>query len=135
VLVIDDNVDLADGLSALLTLSGHEVSVAYDGTSGVAVARASLPQIVLCDLGLPGPDGYDVAKALRAEPALHDAFLVALSGYGRPEDRERSARAGFDRHVTKPPPAGLLQRIIAECPTKAASDHAAHPPSAPDLSS
>jgi len=103
VLVIEDNHDAAESLEMLLTLSGYKVEIAFDGPSGLLAARARVPDVVLCDLGLPGGmDGYDVARAMRGEPSLASTYLIALSGYGQDEDRRRSREAGFDRHLVKP---------------------------------
>jgi signal transduction histidine kinase len=113
VLVIDDSEDAAEGMRMLLTLDGHEVSVARDGSTGIELTRAIHPNIVFCDLGLPDLDGYAVARAIRADPSLEGTFLCALSGYARPEDRARSADAGFDRHLAKPPSTTELQEVLA----------------------
>jgi PAS domain S-box-containing protein len=118
VLVIEDNQDAADTLRASLELAGHEVEIAYEGAEGVAKARALVPDLVLCDLGLPGLDGYEVAAALRADPALARTALVALSGYALPEDRERAARAGFDRHLAKPTNLDALEDVLADLPLR-----------------
>ncbi len=116
VLLIDDGVDAADAMSDLLELDGHDVRVAYTGPSGIAMAREFRPEVVFCDIGLPGLDGYEVARAIRADDALRGTYLVALSGYARPEDRERSAKAGFDWHLAKPPSTEDLERIVVERP-------------------
>ena len=102
VLVIDDNVDAADSLAELLELEGYEVVVRYTGLDGLAEARAQVPDVVVCDIGLPDLDGYAVARALRAE-LPKQPLLVALSGYATPEDRQESKAAGFDAHLAKPP--------------------------------
>src|SRR5690606_16727446 len=103
IVVIEDNLDAAALLQTLLEMMGHEVHAAYDGVAGVEIARRIRPNVVLSDLGLPGQlDGYAVARTLRAEPELEGTFLVALSGYGQQEDRQRSAAAGFDDHLVKP---------------------------------
>jgi signal transduction histidine kinase/CheY-like chemotaxis protein len=118
VLVIEDNHDAAESLRAVLEMGGFSVQVAYDGTSGLAAARALRPQVVLCDIGLPGAmDGYDFARAVRADPDLRSVRLVALTGYGQHEDRRRAERAGFDSHVTKPAdPHALLGLVSAPAP-------------------
>jgi two-component system CheB/CheR fusion protein len=103
VVVIEDNVDAADSLRVVLALQGDDVQVAYDGPAGLALAREARPDVVICDLGLPGMDGYEVARAIRGDATLRDTYLVALSGYARPEDSERAAAAGFDHHIAKPP--------------------------------
>jgi len=114
VLVIEDNQDTAESLRAVLELGGLSVQVACDGPSGVAAARAQRPQVVLCDIGLPGAmDGYEVAKAIRAEPSLREVRLIALTGYGQREDRSRAERAGFDSHLTKPADPGALLGLVA----------------------
>jgi PAS domain S-box-containing protein len=113
VLVVDDNVDAAKTLGKLLTLRGHEVSLAHDGPAALAAAAAAPPDLVLLDIGLPGMDGYAVAAQLRA--AGHaGAALVALTGYGREDDIQRSRDAGFDHHLVKPIDFGHLQRIVLE---------------------
>jgi two-component system CheB/CheR fusion protein len=124
VLVIEDNPDAADALFDLLTLDGHDAQVAYDGASGIALARDFHPEVVLCDIGLPETDGYEVARAMRADDALRGTYLVALSGYARPEDRERSAQAGFDWHLAKPPSTEALERLVAELPRSGAAPQA-----------
>src|SRR5262249_33866753 len=95
ILVVDDNADAADGLSYFLAMSGHEVRTAYDGREALAAARAYRPEAVLLDIGMPGMDGYEVARRLRQEPGLERALLVALTGYGQEEDRRRSREAGI----------------------------------------
>jgi PAS domain S-box-containing protein len=100
VLVVDDNADSAESLAAMVELLGHAAEVAYDGPSALEKARASRPDLVLCDIGLPGMSGYEVARALRAE--LTGVRLVAVTGYGQAEDVRAAMQAGFDRHVTKP---------------------------------
>jgi CheY-like chemotaxis protein len=102
ILVVDDNVDGADSLAVLLRLSGHEVSLAHDGPAALDLARAFRPEIVLLDIGLPGMDGFEVARRLRGNEPTRDAILVAVTGYGRDEDRARSQEAGFDYHLVKP---------------------------------
>jgi PAS domain S-box-containing protein len=103
ILVVEDNADAAVSIQMLLELDGHAVDVALDGASGVSAARKHRPDIVLCDIGLPGGmNGYEVARQLRASPGLEDVMLVAVTGYGQDEDRQKSAAAGFDRHLLKP---------------------------------
>ncbi|MGC3996431.1 MAG: response regulator [Anaeromyxobacter sp.] len=112
VLVIEDNLDAAQSLADLLTLHGHHVEVAGDGRTGLALAERLRPEVVLCDLGLPDSDGLAVARALRGADGTRAARLVALSGYGQPEDQERARAAGFDEHLTKPPDLeGLLASL------------------------
>ena len=109
---IEDNRDAADSLRMLLQLLGHQVTVAYTGPEGVRLARQSLPDVVLCDIGLPGLDGYGVASELRRDPATAGAALIAITGYGQEEDRQRSRQAGFDHHLTKPVNADILQPLL-----------------------
>jgi PAS domain S-box-containing protein len=116
VLVIEDNLDASDTLQIALTLNGHEVKVAHDGTHGLELAAAFEPDIVICDIGLPGMDGYDVARAFRRHQTLRDTFLVALSGYAQPEDLQRAREAGFNRHVAKPTSLDSLEHLLAEAP-------------------
>jgi signal transduction histidine kinase/CheY-like chemotaxis protein len=113
VLVIEDNVDAAESLRDLLRLEGHEVAIAFDGPEGIARAREFQPELVLCDLGLPGMDGFEVARVFRADPLLAGARLVALSGYALPEDVQRAMEAGFAQHVAKPPTREKLEGVFA----------------------
>lgn len=114
VLVIEDNRDSAESLRMLLEVSGYEVKVAHTGTEGVQVATLWRPDAVICDIGLPGMDGYAVASRLRGDPATAHASLIAVTGYGRPEDIARARAAGFDEHVMKPAdPEMLLAKLGA----------------------
>jgi PAS domain S-box-containing protein len=112
ILVVDDSRDSADTLARLLRRLGHEVEVAYEGPSAYAAAVALVPDIVLLDIGLPGMDGYEVARRLRAEPSLDGVCLVALTGYGSEADRRRSTAVGFDTHLVKPVEFGALRRLL-----------------------
>lgn len=116
ILIIEDRVDLAESLRELLELDGHLVEVAYNGPEGLVKACEFCPQVLLCDIGLPGMDGYAVAKAFRADEKLKEVFLVALSGYTLPEDLQRAAEAGFDRHLAKPPDLLELEEMLAGLP-------------------
>jgi CheY-like chemotaxis protein/two-component sensor histidine kinase len=113
ILVVDDNVDAAHSLAKLLEISGHAVHVVYDGLAGIQAARSLLPDIILLDIGLPGMDGYEVARHLRDEPAFKDVPLVAVSGYAREEDRLRSRQAGFNHHLVKPVDPEILPSLLA----------------------
>jgi PAS domain S-box-containing protein len=113
VLVVDDNVDAAASLCDVVAHFGHSVEAVHDGRAAVAAARAHHPDVVLCDIGLPGMDGYEVARTIRAEPDLRDIRLVAVSGYAQPEDRARAARAGFDAHVAKPADPATIARLLS----------------------
>ncbi len=112
ILIIEDNEDAALSLQELLLALGCEVAVASTGATALELARQFEPEIVLCDLGLPGPDGYAVARSLRALPETAGACLIAVSGYGQDEDRRRSHEAGFDRHLTKPVDLSELRQIL-----------------------
>jgi len=112
ILVVEDNPDAAATLRDFLELSGHEVELAFTGSGGVAAARQFHPEVVLCDIGLPGMDGFEVAAELRRDPQTASAQLIAVTGYGRDEDRRLSKAAGFDLHLTKPvDPAQLRQAL------------------------
>jgi len=112
VLIIEDNIDAAESLRELLELGRHTIEVAYNGVDGIAKARAFEPEVVLCDIGLPGMSGYEVARAFRADDRLRQAFLVALSGYALPDDLRRSAEAGFQRHLAKPPSIEQIHELL-----------------------
>jgi PAS domain S-box-containing protein len=112
VLVIDDNHDAADTLAELVTMLGHAPVVAYDAIAGLEKASEGLPDIVLCDIGLPGMDGYEFARQLRALTPTQHVRLVALSGYAHPEDVTRAVEAGFDAHVAKPPDPEKIASLI-----------------------
>ncbi len=113
VLVVDDNADAAQMLATLLEAHGHAVSVEYDGTGGLARAVRERPEVMLLDIGLPDIDGHELARRLRASPETAHATLVALTGYGQSDDRERAYEAGFDRHMVKPADLSELLRILA----------------------
>ena len=112
VLLIDDNVDASESLAQLLALSGHDTRTAFDGDGGLRLAREFHPEVVFCDLGLPGMSGFDVARALRALPDGREMVLAALTGYGQPGDRERTAQAGFDAHLVKPVDPSVIESFL-----------------------
>ena len=115
-LLIEDNVDAAESMGLRLELAGHEVAMAHDGIQGLEKARQQRPDVVVCDIGLPGElDGHGVARAFRADPDLASACLIALTGYGQEEDRRRALGAGFDAHLTKPADPDTLKRLVEEC--------------------
>jgi signal transduction histidine kinase/ActR/RegA family two-component response regulator len=114
VLVIEDNADSRDALRAFLELDGHHVEVAEDGVRGADMARAARPDVALIDIGLPGLDGYEVARRIR-DGLGKSLRLFALTGYGRPEDRRRATEAGFDAHLVKPVSPEALRHVLAEC--------------------
>ena len=114
VLVVEDNADAAETLRVALELEGMTVTVAGDGTEGLAAARRIRPGLVICDIGLPGElDGYAVAREIRADPALRDTPLIAVTGYASADDRARAREAGFDRHLAKPAAMDELLRAVA----------------------
>jgi len=113
VLVIEDNMDAAESLRDLLQLNEHTVEVAFTGPEGIEKARGFSPEVVLCDIGLPGMDGYEVARVMRRDPTLRTVRLVALTGYAAPEDVARAQDAGFDDHLPKPPSPDRLEAILA----------------------
>jgi CheY-like chemotaxis protein len=118
ILVVEDNRDAADTLRDLLELFGCRVAVAYSGPAGVETARQFQPEVVFCDLGLPGLDGYQVAGELRRHPDLAHARLIAISGYGQEEDLRRSREAGFDLHLIKPVDIAEVQRLLEVAPER-----------------
>jgi len=113
VLVVDDNVDTVTTLASLVKESGHDVRTAYDGSAVLEAALDYRPNVVLLDIGLPGLNGFEVAKRLRQQPALQNTVLVALTGYGQESDRQRSREAGFDHHLVKPGDFGKVLQILA----------------------
>ena len=112
VLLVEDNKDLADGLAELLRLQGADVRVAYDGPSAIKSALGAVPDIILCDLGLPGMDGFAIARACRAEASLRKTRMVAVSGYSSSEDHANASTAGFDFLMTKPLTEESLRKLI-----------------------
>jgi signal transduction histidine kinase/ActR/RegA family two-component response regulator len=120
VLVVDDNRDAAESLALLLGVAGHEARVSHDGPSALAAAAEFRPDAVLLDIGLPGMDGYEVARRLRAETDTGRALLVALTGYGQEEDQRRALAAGFDHHLIKPADLDALTALLASVPAPVA---------------
>jgi PAS domain S-box-containing protein len=113
VLLVEDDWDVAESMVELLGVLGHRIRVAYDGVSALQVASVERPDVMLVDIGLPGIDGYEVAKRARQDPNLQRTVLVALSGYGREEDKREAAAAGFHHHLTKPVAFDQLQEIVS----------------------
>ena len=120
VLVVDDNADAAQMLATLLEMSGYVVSVEYDGESGLQTALRERPDVALLDIGLPDIDGHELARRLRAQSGTAGTMLVALTGYGQAEDRERAQQAGFDHHMAKPADLGKLLALLAGMPAQRA---------------
>jgi signal transduction histidine kinase/ActR/RegA family two-component response regulator len=126
VLLAEDNRDAADSLKMLLEMSGHDVSVAYNGPDAVTTARSVCPEVVVCDIGLPGMSGYDVATALRQDPGLRGVRLIAVTGYGDAQDRDTALATGFDEHLCKPvEPNRLLAEIAKAAHGESAPTHSA----------
>jgi PAS domain S-box-containing protein len=119
ILVVDDSTDAADSLATLLRLQGQNVQVAYDGPAALAAAEGFRPELVFLDIGMPGMDGYEVARRLRRQPENEKTLLVALTGWGQKEDRQRSKEAGFDHHLTKPAGAQTLRELLGNLGTVA----------------
>jgi two-component system, OmpR family, response regulator len=113
VLLVDDSVDAAEALSMLLETLGHEVRTLHDGTSALAIVDEFRPEVVILDIGLPGMDGFALARELRKLPSTRDALLIALTGFGGDEDRLRARAAGFDHHLVKPVSFADLEDLIA----------------------
>jgi CheY-like chemotaxis protein len=113
ILVVDDNVDALEALATLLESDGHDVKTAESAAAALQVASAWQPEVGLLDIGLRGMDGYELASRLRADPALSKLRLVAVTGYGHPEDRSRALAAGFDAHLVKPVEPEVLQQVLA----------------------
>lgn len=113
VLVIDDNADVAESLAALLEFEGHEIRTAQDGTSGLQEAARFAPDVVFCDIGMPGMSGHEVATKLRADPRHETTLLVAVTGWGSEADKRLSVEAGFDVHFTKPISLEQVESILA----------------------
>jgi CheY-like chemotaxis protein len=112
VMVVDDNHDSADTLAELVKIWGYEVRTAHDGPGALDCARSFRPHVVLLDVGLPGMDGYELARRLRAE-GLAGNLLVSVTGYGQEEDRRKAAEAGFDHHLIKPVDPDTLLRLVS----------------------
>jgi CheY-like chemotaxis protein len=131
VLIVDDHIDAAESLETLLQRRGCEARRAHSGPAGVAVARDFRPEVLLLDLGLPGFDGYEVARILRAEAAFADALFIAISGYAQDGDRQRCLASGFDDHFPKPLDLMKLLQVIHSRPDQEPGTHGHFPPCAP----
>jgi two-component system, chemotaxis family, CheB/CheR fusion protein len=123
ILVVDDNIDVIKSTKMLLELWGHEIQTSMDGLSGIKAAQLFKPEVILLDIGLPGIDGYEVARRLRQLPGTKGVLLIALSGYGQTEDLRKSREAGFDHHLVKPADIDQLEALISGWPTSP-SQHA-----------
>jgi CheY-like chemotaxis protein len=122
VLVVDDNHDSADSLTALLKMMGNEVTTAYDGAQAVETAAALRPEVVLLDIGMPVLDGFEACRRIRQQPWGRGMYLIALTGWGQDEDRRRSQEAGFDSHLVKPVDADDLIRAVASAPANSTGE-------------
>jgi CheY-like chemotaxis protein len=114
ILIADDNRDAADTMGMLLELGGHEVIIAHSGNQALQLGREHRPDVVILDIGMPDLNGYDVARTARNEDWGKSAYLIALTGWGQAEDKERARMAGFDRHLTKPVDPDLVEEILKE---------------------
>jgi CheY-like chemotaxis protein len=115
---VDDNVDAVDALAEILQMHGYETLVAHSGHGAVKTALSEHPDIILLDIGLPGMDGYDVARRLREGGARPDTLLVAMTGFGQATDFERSRSAGFHHHLVKPVDVRALLDLLARAATR-----------------
>ena len=115
-LVVDDNVDGADSLARLLRMDGHSVQLAHDGPAALTAAEEFRPDAVVLDIGLPGMSGFEVARRLRGRPESRRIMLVAVTGYGREEDRVLAHEAGFDYHFVKPADVDILRHVLGTAP-------------------
>ena len=113
VLVADDNVDAAASVAMMLELDGYDVQIAHDGHQAIEFADAAPPDAMVVDIGMPGADGYEVARRVRRSAWGRDILLVATTGWGQPEDKQRAADAGFDAHFTKPVYPEHLRELLA----------------------
>jgi CheY-like chemotaxis protein len=127
-LIVDDNIDAAATLSLLLQLAGHTTCLAHDGPEALKAATEFKPDVVLLDLGLPGMDGYEVARVIRRMPELGRPVLVAVTGWGGPDDRARTKQAGFDEHLTKPVDISMIELLLTALPERHAAGDDGTPP-------
>jgi CheY-like chemotaxis protein len=116
ILLVDDSVDTAEMLAELLRFIGQDVRTAYDGPNALQIAAEYRPEIVLLDIGLPGLDGFEVARRLQQLPGMDKIVLIALTGYGQDEDRVRTREAGFHHHLVKPVTLKILEPLLLERP-------------------
>jgi CheY-like chemotaxis protein len=116
ILVVDDNHDSALSLAMMLSIMGHETRTAHDGESAVATAESFLPDVVLLDIGLPKLNGYEVAQRIREQPWGTSMFLIAVTGWGQDEDRQRSSEVGLNVHMVKPVEPSALEQLLAGLP-------------------
>jgi CheY-like chemotaxis protein len=113
ILVVDDNHDSALSLAMMLSLMGHETRTAHDGESAVSTAESFQPEVVLLDIGLPKLNGYEVAQRIREQPWGTSMYLIAVTGWGQDEDRQRSSEVGLNMHMVKPVEPSALEKLLA----------------------
>jgi len=111
---VDDNRDAADSLQTLFQLEGYAVRVAYDGAQALAAIDAAWPQLIIMDLGMPGMDGYETARQIRRLAQGRDVLMIALTGWGQGDARQRTAQAGFDHHLTKPVDFAAIAALLGQ---------------------
>jgi CheY-like chemotaxis protein len=116
ILVVDDNHDSALSLAMMLSIMGHETRTAHDGESAISTAETFLPEVVLLDIGLPKLNGYEVAQRIRESAWGTSMFLIAVTGWGQDEDRQRSTEVGLNLHMVKPVEPAALEKLLAELP-------------------
>jgi CheY-like chemotaxis protein len=114
ILCIDDNMDFAALLCSMLEQLGHKTAVTFNGIDGITKAKEFSPDIIFCDIGLPGMNGYEVAKSIRSDNSLADVFMIALTGYASPKDIERAMNSGFHKHIPKPIDMAAINQILTE---------------------
>ena len=114
VLIVDDNLDAAESLATILRLQGYDVMSASNGHEALRIAESARPEVVILDIGLPGLDGYEVARQIRRQPWGAAMLLVAVSGWGQPEDKRRSAEAGLSHHLVKPVNPVDIEQLLAD---------------------
>lgn len=115
VLVVDDNRDAADSLAALLEIDGFDARAVYDGASAIAATAEAIPEMIVMDLGMPGMDGYETARAIRQRPGAERILMIALTGWGQNDARRRTGEAGFDHHLVKPVELEQIIRLAGAC--------------------
>jgi CheY-like chemotaxis protein len=121
VLIVDDNIDAAQTLSALLEIAGHQTMVAHDGYQGLRITEQFNPEVIFLDIGMPGMNGYEVAQAVRKTPGMETVSIIALTGWGAEQDRELSKEAGFDAHLTKPASLASVNLLLSKIDTPSGS--------------
>ncbi len=112
VIMIDDNKDLNDITCQLLRVLGYDTISALSGAEGISKAKENKPHVILCDIGIPGMNGYEISKYIRQDDKLKDIYLIAISGYSSEKDIEQSLEAGFDEHLSKPIDLGVLKKTL-----------------------